>query len=131
MHELILMSFSTADILAIALVAVAVTVTDAVKGNLTVNIKRAVLPGKNVWVFKPDPYVNVTAIGKMEKITRLTKIIHNSYKPVWNQVLDFCYGDWIKMEISVHDHDHITSDDILIPVFTRYIVECPMTCIFA
>ena len=113
--------------MAIALLAVAVTVTDAVKGNLTVTIKRADLPGSKIWWFKPDPYVNVTAIGKMEQKTRLTKIIRNSYKPVWNQVLDFCDGDWIKMEISVHDHDHITSDDVLIPVFTRYIVKGPMT----
>ena len=115
-----LCTFSTADILAIALVVVAVTVTDAVKGRLKVTIRRADLPGKKPVVDIPDPYVNVTAIGKMEKVTRLTKIILNSYKPVWNQVLDFCDGDWIKMEISVHDHDIITADDVLIPVFTRY-----------
>ena len=121
--ELILMSFSTADILAIALVAVSVTVTDAVKGNLTVTIKQADLPGNKKWFFKPDPYVEVTAIGIKGKKTLLTKIIHNNYDPVWNQVLDFQYGNWVQLKISVHDHDHLSADDILIPVFTRYIVK--------
>ena len=67
--------------------------TDGKRGNLQVTIYGADLVGKGILFWKPDCYVNVTAIGGMEQITRMTSVVHNSYKPVWNETLDFCYGN--------------------------------------
>ena len=110
--------FLTPDLLAIVFAAIAVTITDGKKGNLEVTIYGADLVGSGIIFWKPDCYVNVTAIGKMEQITRMTSVVDDSYKPVWNETLDFCYGNWRRLEISVHDDD-LWNDDVVIPVFTK------------
>ena len=108
--------------MAIALLAVAVTVTDAVKGRLTVLIKHADFTGNSrVLLNNPAMYVNVTAINKEGRLTNLTEFSQRiqSHKPVWNQRFSFGYANWKKLQISVNE-DY---DDFVIPVFTRYIVK--------
>ena len=112
--------FPTSDLLTtIALAAVAVKIAEAAVGVLTVTIQSADFTGEQA--FKPDSYVQVTAIGKPGEKKLKTSVVENSNHPVWNEDLTFGKGNWTRLIIEVYDEDKLSEDDIIVPAFAKRI----------
>lgn len=112
-------SFLAATCLIISVVIMQRNCALAITGNLQVHAKRAsnLEDHDRCWLWscsgeRSDPYMKIIAERTDgSTVERRSRIISNNLNPRWDQWIQFGYGDWLSLEVSVFDADKLSADD--------------------
>ncbi|KAH8070955.1 Ca2-binding protein [Aureococcus anophagefferens] len=104
-------------------------------GKLTIHCLTAKNLRSRDTLGRQDPYVVFTVEGECQSISKRTHVDQDGGKePQWNEVIDMNVVDHHELWIECHDHDVISSDDLigkcrisLLPVFKRGHVDTWIT----